>query len=197
MKPKLKSILHRAGNLIVCLLAWLIVIGIMLFLSWFGLEWGSIESVFYKCYSYLMKSLLLTLVSFASIFILLNADYYKEWFKRRPMQYWSDFLEEKDNALNWADILNQRYGMVYTGTSCTSTRISMLPSLPYSIIIPAWKVSGRILLMWARRTSCSGCLKKGSSWFRSIIPSNYKGSWTFIKNMSIGAAHSIRTEYGR
>jgi hypothetical protein len=61
-----------------------------------------------------MKGFLLMLVSFAAIFIILNAGYYKEWFSAKPVQYWSDFLKEKDDTLDEAGILRQRYGIVYT-----------------------------------------------------------------------------------
>ena len=61
-----------------------------------------------------MKGFLLTLVSFAAIFIVLNAGYYKEWFTSKPAQYWSDFLKEKDDTLDQTGILRQRYGIVYT-----------------------------------------------------------------------------------
>jgi hypothetical protein len=61
-----------------------------------------------------MKGLLLTLVSFAAIFIILNAGFYKEWFEKKPANYWSSFLKEKDDTLDRAGILNQQYGIVYT-----------------------------------------------------------------------------------
>ena len=61
-----------------------------------------------------MKGFLLTLVSFAAIFIVLNAGYYKEWFAAKPAQYWSDFLKEKDDTLDQTGILKERYGIVYT-----------------------------------------------------------------------------------
>ena len=61
-----------------------------------------------------MKGFLLTLVSFAAIFILLNAGYYKDWFGLKPSQYWSDFLKEKDDTLDRVGILRQRYGIMYT-----------------------------------------------------------------------------------
>lgn len=54
------------------------------------------------------------LLSFGAIFIILNAGYYKEWFAKKPAQYWSDFLKEKDDTLDQAGILRQRYGIVYT-----------------------------------------------------------------------------------
>lgn len=54
------------------------------------------------------------LVSFAAIFIILNAGYYKEWFAAKPVTYWSDFQKEKDDTLDQAGILRQRYGIVYT-----------------------------------------------------------------------------------
>lgn len=61
-----------------------------------------------------MKGFLLTLVAFVAIFIILNAGYYKEWFQNKPAQYWSDFLKEKDDTLDQAGILKERYGIVYT-----------------------------------------------------------------------------------
>lgn len=61
-----------------------------------------------------MKGFLLTLAAFAIIFIVLNAGFYKEWFESKPTQYWSDFLKEKDDTLDQAAILRQRYGIVYT-----------------------------------------------------------------------------------
>ena len=54
------------------------------------------------------------LVSFAAIFIILNAGYYKEWFANKPVQYWFDFLKEKDDTLDQAGILREKYGIVYT-----------------------------------------------------------------------------------
>ena len=61
-----------------------------------------------------MKGFLLTIAAFAAVFIVLNAGYYKDWFQAKPATYWSDFLKEKDDTLDQAGIMKQRYGVIYT-----------------------------------------------------------------------------------
>jgi hypothetical protein len=60
-----------------------------------------------------MKSLILTLVSLLLILITLNAGYYPTWFKAKPVQYWNDFLKEKDDTLDVTGIRKDRYGISY------------------------------------------------------------------------------------
>jgi hypothetical protein len=60
-----------------------------------------------------MKSLLLTFVSVLLILFMLNAGYYATWFKAKPVQYWNDFLTEKDDTLDVAGIRKSRYGVPY------------------------------------------------------------------------------------
>ena len=45
---------------------------------------------------------------------MLNAGYYREWFQAKPVQYWSDFLKEKDDTLDAVGIMKSRYGVSYT-----------------------------------------------------------------------------------
>jgi len=60
-----------------------------------------------------MKSLILTVISFFLVLITLNAGYYPTWFKAKPVQYWNDFLTEKDDTLDAAGIRKSRYGIPY------------------------------------------------------------------------------------
>lgn len=48
------------------------------------------------------------------IVLVLNAGYYREWFQAKPVQYWSDFLKEKDDTLDEVGIMKSRYGVSYT-----------------------------------------------------------------------------------
>jgi hypothetical protein len=61
-----------------------------------------------------MKSFILTICSFLLIVLALNAGYYREWFQAKPVQYWSDFLKEKDDTLDAVGIMKSRYGVSYT-----------------------------------------------------------------------------------
>jgi hypothetical protein len=61
-----------------------------------------------------MKSFILTICSFLLIVLVLNAGYYREWFQAKPVQYWSDFLKEKDDTLDAVGIMKSRYGVTYT-----------------------------------------------------------------------------------
>src|ERR1700731_4384036 len=61
-----------------------------------------------------MKSFILTICSFLLIVLVLNAGYYREWFQAKPVQYWSDFLKEKDDTLDAVGIMKSRYGVSYT-----------------------------------------------------------------------------------
>jgi hypothetical protein len=61
-----------------------------------------------------MKSFILTICSFLLIVLVLNAGYYREWFQAKPVQYWSDFLKEKDDTLDDVGIMKSRYGVSYT-----------------------------------------------------------------------------------
>ena len=60
-----------------------------------------------------MKSLILTLVSLLLVLVTLNAGYYPTWVKAKPVQYWSDFLREKDDTLDVTGIRKDRYGISY------------------------------------------------------------------------------------
>jgi hypothetical protein len=66
-----------------------------------------------------MKGFLLTVVSFLLIVLVLNAGYYREWFQAKPVQYWTDFLKEKDDTLDAVGIMKSRYGISYV----ISTRV--------------------------------------------------------------------------
>ena len=61
-----------------------------------------------------MKSILLTVISFFLILLVLNAGYYKDWFQAKPLQYWSDFLVQRNDTSGAAEIMNERYGISYT-----------------------------------------------------------------------------------
>jgi hypothetical protein len=61
-----------------------------------------------------MKSFILTICSFLLIVLVLNAGYYREWFQAKPVQYWTDFLKEKDDTLDAVGIMKSRYGVSYT-----------------------------------------------------------------------------------
>ena len=61
-----------------------------------------------------MKSFILAICSFLLIVLVLNAGYYREWFQAKPVQYWSDFLKEKDDTLDEVGIMKSRYGVSYT-----------------------------------------------------------------------------------
>jgi hypothetical protein len=60
-----------------------------------------------------MKSFLLTVCSFLLIVLVLNAGYYQKWFQEKPVQYWTDFLKEKDDTLDAVGIMKVRYGVSY------------------------------------------------------------------------------------
>ena len=60
-----------------------------------------------------MKAFVLTLVSFLLVLIVINAGYYQDWFKARPVQYWSDFFKEKDEPMDPVAIMKSRYGISY------------------------------------------------------------------------------------
>ena len=61
-----------------------------------------------------MKIFILTICSFLLIVLVLNAGYYREWFQAKPVQYWTDFLKEKDDTLDAVGIMKSRYGVSYT-----------------------------------------------------------------------------------
>lgn len=61
-----------------------------------------------------MKGLLLTIVALAAILGVLNFGYYQEWFRSKPLQYWSAFLKEKDDNAGENTIRAERYGISYT-----------------------------------------------------------------------------------
>jgi len=61
-----------------------------------------------------MKGFLLTILSLLLVIVVLNAGYYKEWFQAKPVQYWSDFLKEKDDTSDAIGIMKTRYGLPYT-----------------------------------------------------------------------------------
>ncbi|HLZ88145.1 MAG TPA: hypothetical protein VKQ52_12915 [Puia sp.] len=61
-----------------------------------------------------MKGFLLSIVAFLLIFLVLNFGYYQEWFRSKPVQYWSDFLKEKGDTSSEFAIKMQRYGFGYT-----------------------------------------------------------------------------------
>lgn len=61
-----------------------------------------------------MKGLLLSIVALAAILLVLNFGYYQEWFRSKPLQYWSAFLKEKDDNAGENSIRAERYGISYT-----------------------------------------------------------------------------------
>lgn len=61
-----------------------------------------------------MKSFLLTVISFLLIILVLNAGYYGDWFRAKPVQYWNDFQNEKDDTLSIEQVRANRYGVNYT-----------------------------------------------------------------------------------
>lgn len=61
-----------------------------------------------------MKSFILTVVSFLVALLAINAGYNADWFRSRPVQYWNDFLTEKDDTLDAVGIMKSRYGVSYT-----------------------------------------------------------------------------------
>ncbi len=61
-----------------------------------------------------MKGFLLTIISALLVILVLNVGYYKEWFQAKPLQYWTDFLKEKDDTLSIEGVMASRYGVAYT-----------------------------------------------------------------------------------
>lgn len=61
-----------------------------------------------------MKGFLLSVVALAAILGVLNFGYYQEWFRSKPLQYWSAFLKEKDDTASENAIRAERYGISYT-----------------------------------------------------------------------------------
>jgi len=61
-----------------------------------------------------MKGLLLSVAALGVILLVLNFGYYQEWFRVKPLQYWSDFLKEKDDTAGEYAVKAQRYGISYT-----------------------------------------------------------------------------------
>jgi hypothetical protein len=61
-----------------------------------------------------MKGLILSIAALLAILLVLNLGYYQEWFRTKPLQYWSDFLKEKDDTASEFTIRAQRYGITYT-----------------------------------------------------------------------------------
>ncbi len=61
-----------------------------------------------------MKAFILTVISFLLVVLVLNAGYYKLWFQAKPLQYWTDFLKEKDDTSDAIGIMKARFGLPYT-----------------------------------------------------------------------------------
>lgn len=61
-----------------------------------------------------MKGFLLSVLALGVILLVLNFGYYQEWFRVKPLQYWSDFLKEKDDTAGENTIRTRRYGISYT-----------------------------------------------------------------------------------
>jgi hypothetical protein len=61
-----------------------------------------------------MKGFLLTIFSALLVILVLNVGYYKDWFQAKPLQYWTDFLKDKDDTLSLEGIMASRYGVPYT-----------------------------------------------------------------------------------
>ncbi|HXD78160.1 MAG TPA: hypothetical protein VN616_10160 [Puia sp.] len=61
-----------------------------------------------------MKGFILTVISFLIVLVVINTGFYGDWFRTRPVKYWSDFLKEKDDTLTPEGIMKARYGITYT-----------------------------------------------------------------------------------
>lgn len=61
-----------------------------------------------------MKIFLLTVISFLLVILVLNAGFYKTWFADKPMEYWTEFLKQRDDTANAEKIMADRYGFGYT-----------------------------------------------------------------------------------
>lgn len=81
-----------------------------------------------------MKGFLLSVVALASILLVLNLGYYQEWFRAKPLQYWSDFLKEKDDTAGDFSIRTQRYGISYT-ISMRVRDVMRKKNLPHAVIL--------------------------------------------------------------
>jgi hypothetical protein len=61
----------------------------------------------------MMKTSILTVVSFLLVLLTVNAGYYSDWFKSRPVSYWNDFVKERSDTLDTEGIRKSRYGVPY------------------------------------------------------------------------------------
>jgi hypothetical protein len=61
-----------------------------------------------------MKGFLLSLAACGTILLVVNLGYYREWFRSKPLQYWSEFLKQKSDTADEFALRVQRYGFVYT-----------------------------------------------------------------------------------
>jgi len=60
-----------------------------------------------------MKTLLLTIVSISTIFLVLSLGYNRTWFFDKPLFYWDAFLKQSAYHASLEDIRRARYGQVY------------------------------------------------------------------------------------
>ena len=61
----------------------------------------------------MQTKLLLTAISLFVILIILNIGYYKDWVQSKPLHYWNEFLNQKDDDASLEDIRKSRYGLPY------------------------------------------------------------------------------------
>ena len=61
-----------------------------------------------------MKGFMLTIIAFLVVLVTINIGFYGDWFRSRPVKYWSDFQKEKDDTLDAVGVMKSRYGISYT-----------------------------------------------------------------------------------
>lgn len=61
-----------------------------------------------------MRQFLLTVAAFATIYLVLNTGYNKEWFRTKPSEYWADFWKEKNDTASADALKKERYGVMYS-----------------------------------------------------------------------------------
>jgi hypothetical protein len=81
-----------------------------------------------------MKGFLLSVIALASVLLVLNFGFYQEWFRSKPLQYWADFLKEKDDTAGDVSIRTQRYGISYALSMRVRDAI-LKKNLPHAVIL--------------------------------------------------------------
>lgn len=81
-----------------------------------------------------MKSFLLSLIAFGTIAGVLNLGYYQEWFRTKPVQYWSDFVKEKEDTASEYAVRVQRYGVTYS-ISMRVLDAVLKKKMPHAVIL--------------------------------------------------------------